>query len=88
MTGGGYNHGSSTEALKMVEGDSTAPKSKEVVIPAMEYPELETVQFLPKASQQSNSFDGVGREAACETVPLGAAAGAVWNKLAGKGSWF
>jgi hypothetical protein len=105
MTGGGYNHGNSAEALKSIEGDVTAPQSAEVIVPAMEYPELETVQFLPKASQQSNSYDGAGRKPACETtpsnegvitvlhsqhstVPLGAAAGAVWNKVANAGSWF
>lgn len=88
MTGGGYNHGNSAEALKSIEGDVTAPQSAEVIVPAMEYPELETVQFLPKTSQQSNSYDGAGREPACDTVPLGAASGAVWNKVANAGSWF
>lgn len=81
MTGGGESHGDSTEALKMIDGDETAPKSSYIVIPDNEEPNYNTIQFLPKDSQQTNEFTGQGRQYN-DTVPLGTAAGAVWAHAA------
>lgn len=83
MTGGGASHGDSTEALKMIDGDVTAPKSANMHMPENEEPDYNTVQYLPKNSQQSNEFTGTGRQF-YDTVPLGSAAGAVWEQAARK----
>jgi hypothetical protein len=81
MTGGGESHGDSTEALKMIDGDETAPKSAHIVVPDNEDPNYNTIDYLPKNSQQSNEFTGTGRQFN-QTVPLGTAAGAVWQQAA------
>ena len=81
-TGGGANHGDSSEALAQLDADPTAPKSQYFTQPAAGEPVILSTDFLPKNSQQSNEFTEAGRDAAPETIPLGAAAGAVWARAA------
>jgi hypothetical protein len=81
MTGGGAEHGDETAALKMIDGDETSPSSPSIYIANDDTVTYETVEYLPKASQQTNEFSGPSREIH-ETVPLGTAANKIWGEAA------